>query len=174
MKITITKSGLAAIGKAGFRDAGRNAIAAAALYWFQKYLPLHFQNIAYIRYRFAARDKRTNKAKLARKPWPFGEHTSPAIGEVLPLVFSGESRRRALSTPNIDAKATSFEKYHADVIIDAPAFNFGAKKRIDMRDEVTRDTPQEQVTLGNIFAAEWDKQLTAAGLAAPTTTKKVA
>lgn len=169
IRITITRRGIAAVGKTVFRDAGRAAIYAAALYWWQKYLPLHFQNIAYLRYRFAPRDKRTNKYKAARKPWPFGEHTAPASGEVLPLVFTGESRRRALSQPNIKAVAPNYETYHADVVIDAPAFNFAAGKRIDMRDEVTRITPHENATLERIFGEEWDKQLTSRGLSATTT-----
>lgn len=174
MRITITRSGLATIGRNGFREAGRLAIHAAGLYWWQKYLPLHFSNIAYLRYRYASRDSRTSKYKRQRRPWPFGEHTEPAIGEVKPLVFTGRSREAALRAPNIKSKAPNFETYRVEVIIDAPAFNFGAGKRIDMRDEVTRATPQELKTLDNVFVAEWNKELNRLGLRAPKRTRTIA
>lgn len=174
MKITITRSGLAAIGKRGFQEVGRAAIHAAGLYWWTKYLPLHFTKAAYLRYRFASRDSRTNKYKRERRSWPFGEHTEPAIGEVKPLVYTGRSREAALRSPNIRAKAPNYQTYRADVIIDAPAFNFGAGKRIDMRDEVTRFTPQEEKTLEKVFAAEWERQLVAKGVASPKRTRRIA
>lgn len=172
-KITITRTGLLAIGRNGYREIGRLAIRAAAEYWWAKYLPLHFQNIAYQRYRYPRRDKRTNALKIARKPWPFGEHLEPAIGEVKPLVFSGRSRELALAAPHIHAVAKTFERYRSDTIINAPAFNFGVGKRIDMRDEVTRVNEQEIKTLERIFGAEWEAQLKTRGASA-TTTKKIA
>jgi hypothetical protein len=174
MRITITRSGLAAIGRRGFQEVGRNAIAAAGLYWWTKYLPLHFSNVAYLRYRYTTRDRRVEKLKRDRKPWPFGEHTEPAIGEVKPLVWSGRSRETALSHPNINATAKNFQTYRADVVIDARAFNFGAGKRINMRDEVTRTTAQEEKTLENVFAAEWERQLIAKGLQAPKRVRRTA
>lgn len=170
LKITITRKGIAAIGKNGFREAGRAAIRAAAEYWHSKFLPLHFQNIAYTRYRYERRDKRTNQLKAARKPWPFGENTQPALGEVKPLVYSGRSRNAA-QQQNIKAVATSFERYRADVIINAPAFNFGIGKRIDMRDEVTRITPLENRTLEIEFARVWEETLKSRGLSATKTTR---
>lgn len=174
IKITITRSGLAAIGKRGFQEAGRLAIHAAAMHWWKVFLPLHFTNVAYIRYRYAVRDRRTLKYKANRNPWPFGENTAPAIGEVKPLVFTGRSRESSLRSPNIQAVAPNYQTYRADVIIDAPAFNFGVGKRIDMRDEVTRFTPQEEKTMEKVFAAEWEKQLIAKGVAAPKRTRRFA
>lgn len=174
LRILITKSGLATLGRRGFQEVGRLAIAAAALYWWTKYLPLHFQPVAHMRYRYQSRDKRTNELKRQRRPWPFGENLAPAIGEVKPLVFTGRSRARVLSHPNITAKAPNYQTYRATVTLDAPAFNFGVGKRIDMRDEVTRTTPQELVTLDNVYAAEFEKQLIARGAAAPKVTKTIA
>lgn len=174
MRIEITRSGLAAIGRRGYQEAGRLAIAAAAHHWWSKFLPLHFTNVAYLRYRYAGRDKRTNELKRERRPWPFGEHTAPAIGEVKPLVYSGRSRQLALSRENIHATAPNYQTYRADVIIDAPAFNFGAGKRIDMRDEVTRTNPSELATMERIFGTEWNKQLIRLGAAAPRRTKRTA
>lgn len=175
LKITITKSGIAAIGRRGFQEVGRESIRAAADYWWRKYLPLHFQNIAHLRYRYANRLPSTNRKKKDRLPFleGVGDQT-PAIGEKLPLVFSGRSRERALSHPNIKATAKNAETYNAQVIIDAPAFNFSAGKRINTRDEVTRDTPQENQTLEKIFAKEWDSRLRAKGLTAPRIRKTIA
>src|SRR5690606_10749336 len=132
MKITITRKGLAAIGKNGYREVGRVAILEAAMQWFNSFLPLHFQKIAYLRYNYERRDRRTNKLKATRKEWPFGENTAKAIGDAAPLVFTGRSREKALSAPNVKAKAKNYQSYQAVCTINAPAFNFGAGKRIDM------------------------------------------
>lgn len=174
IRITITRSGLLAIGKKGFRDAGRAAIEAVGRYWWAKYLPLHYTNIAYLRYRYAARDKRTAELKRERKEWPFGENREKALGEVLPHVWSGRSRERALSTEKVRAKATSFEKYHVDVIVDAPAYNFSAGKRINLRKEVTTLSTQEEKTLDNLFTREFNSQLKAQGVKASRRIHKTA
>lgn len=174
MRIQITKSGLATIGKNGFREAGRAAIRVPAEHWWKVYLPLHFKAIAYLRYNFASRDRRTSQYKRDRKPWPFGEHTEPAIGEVKPMVFTGRTRERLTANQNIKVKAPNYQSYRADVILDAPALNFSAGKRIDLRDEITRDTPQERITMGQMFDREWNKQLKAQGLKAPRRTRRTA
>lgn len=170
LKIEITRSGLSSIGKRGFQAAGREAISATAMYWFTNYLPLHFQNIAYRRYRYARRSNKYNESKAKKRK--FADEN--AIGEVKPLVFTGRSRERSLAAPKIKAKAPNYQAYRADVIIDAPAFNFGIGKRIDMRDEVTRFTPQEEKTMERVFAVEWNKKLKAAGLRAPRVRRRTA
>lgn len=174
IRIQITKSGLATIGKRGFQDVGRQAIEKSVRYWWEKYLPLHFKNVAHLRYGYAGRDKRTNEMKRQRRPWPFGEDRTPAVGEVAPLVFTGRSRERALSSPNISAKAPNYQKYVGQAIINAPAFNFGKGKRIDMRDEVTRLHPTEASMLEKIFVREWNRLLRLAGLRATRQTKAAA
>lgn len=171
LKITITREGLIAIGKNGYREAGRRAVRAAAQYWWETYLPLHFQNIAYIRYKYAGRNKKYEESKRRQRKADDGYR---ALGEVKPLVFTGRSRELALGSPNIKIAAPNYETYRADVTINAPAFNFGVGKRIDMRDEVTRTTPQELVTLEDVFTREWNKQLKAAGLRAPRRTRQFA
>lgn len=174
LRMSITRSGIATIGRRGFQEIGRLSIEFAVRHWCDKFLPLHFQNIAYQRYRYQPRDKRTNEYKRDRKPWPFGENTAPAIGEVKPLVFTGRSRERALSSPNITAKAPNYQTYTGVAIIDAPAFNFGAGKRIDMRDEVTRLNPQEAKTLERVFSTKWNQLLIARGVSAPKITTRTA
>jgi hypothetical protein len=174
IRVSITRSGIATLGKNTLREIGRLAIGKAALHWWTKYLPLHFQNIAYRRYNYAARDKRTNRLKAERRPWPFGEHLEPAAGEVLPLVFSGRSREVALAHPNIKSKAKNFETFQADVIINARAFNFGAGKRIDMRDEVTRTNDIELSAMQRIFATDFNQQVAVKAASAPKRTRTAA
>lgn len=169
IKVTITRAGIAAIGKNGYREVGRIAIQDAAMQWFTSFLPLHFKRIAYRRYNYERRDKRTDRLKEARKPWPFGENTGKAIGEAAPLVFTGRSREKALSAPNIKAKAKNYEHYQAVCTINAPAFNFGAGKRIDMRDEVTRFTKQELASMQKIFGRSFNSELKKRGVKATRT-----
>lgn len=164
LRIQMSRRGVAAIGRRTLQRIGREAIYASALQWFQRYLPLHYKNTAYQRYHYAARDKRTEDLKRHHQPWPFGEHNElPAIGEVLPHVFTGRSRERALSTQNIIAAAPNFETFRAEVHINAPAYNFSAGKRIDLRDEVTRHTPQEDSAMQQTFAKGFRRGVASSG-----------
>lgn len=172
IRISITTGGIARIGKNGFRDIGRQAIEASVRYWWEHYLPLHFEQSAHFRYGYLARNSKYNNAKLRRATWQDSE--GKALGEVKPLVFTGRSRDRALSSPNIRAKAPTFERYEGSAIINAPAFNFGSGKRINMRDEVTRLHPAEASMLDKIFTRAWNKLLRTAGLTATRQTKVAA
>jgi hypothetical protein len=174
IRFHVTKAGVAAIGKRGFQEIGRTALRFVAEHWWKVYLPLHFQTIAFLRYRFAARDARTNQYKRERRPWPFGEHTAPASGEVKPMVFTGYTRERVTSAPNIHATAPNFQTYRAEVRLDAPALNFSAGKRIDLRDEITRDTPQEHVSNERLFHKHWNRLAHEKGLKATPQTKTIA
>jgi len=172
IRVQITKSGIATIGKRGFQEIGRKAIEASVRYWWEHFLPLHFKNIAYLRYNYSQRDDGYNAMKRARRSW--GKDNPPAIGEVKPLVFGGRSRERALSSPNIKAKAPNYTTYVGQAIINAPAFNFGKGKTIDMRDEVTRLNPTEVPQLERIFTRTWNSLARAAGLRATRQTKVAA
>lgn len=160
IRISITKSGLATIGKNGFRKIGRQAIETCVRYWWEHYLPLHFTPAAHLRYGYAPRGNNYRKAKIRKAA---GSDGVRAIGEDKPLVFTGRSRERALSSPNIKAKAPSFERYVGSAVINAPAFNFSAGARIDMRAEVTRLHPAEEAKLDDIFTRKWNELLRAAG-----------
>lgn len=171
IRIQITKSGLATVGRRGFQEIGRTAIEASVRYWWEHFLPLHFQNIAYTRYGYASRGPDYRKAKLRKA---VGSDNVPAIGEDKPLVFTGRSRERALSSPNISAKAPNYQTYVGTAVINAPAFNFGAGKRIDMRAEVTKLHPTEAAKLETIFVREWNRLCRLAGLRATRQTKTAA
>lgn len=171
IRISITKSGLSTIGKNGFREIGRRSIETCVRYWWEHYLPLHFTPAAHLRYGYPPRGNNYRKAKIRRAA---GSDGVRAIGEDKPLVFTGRSRERALSSPNIKAKAPSFERYVGSAVINAPAFNFGAGKRIDMRDEVTRLNPTEAAYLDKLFTRTWNALARAAGLRATRQTKVAA
>lgn len=160
IRIQITKSGLATIGRSGFQEIGRRAIEASVRYWWEHFLPLHFQNIAFTRYGYKNRGPNYRKAKIRRA---MGSDKVPAIGEDKPLVFTGRSRERALSSPNIKVKAPNYQTYVGQAVINAPAFNFSAGARIDMRAEVTRLHPTEEAKLNDIFTRKWNELLRAAG-----------
>lgn len=174
IRIEITRKGLLTIGRRGFQAIGRAAIEEATRYWWKTYLPLHFRPVAYLRYSYERRDNRTGTLKVEHKPWPFGEDKTPAIGENSPLVFTGRSRERALSVANIHAVAPNYQTYEGRAIINAPAFNFGVGKRIDMRAEVTKIHPTEESKLKKVFDAAWNRLTIAAGLSAPRKTKRAA
>lgn len=174
ISVEITRSGLAAIGRRGFQAVGKAAMLAAAEHWYKVYLPLHFMNTAYRRYRYKPRDERTRELKLQRKEWPFGENRARAIGEDKPHVFSGRSRENALSKKNIETKAPNYQSYYALVKVDVRVYNFSSGKRIDLRDELTRYTPQEERYMEKLFAEEWERQLIKRGAMAPKKTKRIA
>lgn len=171
LRIEITKSGLATIGRNGFREIGRQAIGAAVAYWSSHYKPLHFQNVAYLRYGYQSRTKKYNESKQRRLK---AEDGMRALGEVKPLVFTGRSRDRALGQSKIRTRAPNYQTYVGEEVIDAPAFNFGIGKRINMRDEVTRLNDQESKTLDRIFTENWNKSVERRMAASPKVTRKTA
>lgn len=158
IRVGITKEGIATIGKRGFRRVGRAAIEAPAMHWWRVFLPLHYKNTSFRRYKYTRRSDKYSDTKLQRESYFFGDDKTKAIGEDLPHVFSGRSRERALSSPNIKARARRFDKYQATVLINAPVYNFSTNKRINLRDEVTRFTPQENSKMGRIFASTWSRE----------------
>lgn len=86
-----------------FNDWIREAMAAAAREWLTRYMKLHFEPKAEVRYQYAARTRGT----LRRK----GEMARARGEQVRPLVWSGKMREavlgRSLSSFNIIATATS-------------------------------------------------------------------
>lgn len=156
---TLELDGLAALKANDIRAAARLAMQAVGDHWIRTYLPLHFQNTAFFRYGYTPRNPGYRKRKRAQAI--IGE--AQALGEDLPLVFSGRSRERA-KRARTEAKAPSRNRAFADVIIDAPALNFRpAGSRIDMRAEVTRVNQQEAEVLSDLLAKRLDQELVKAG-----------
>jgi hypothetical protein len=156
---SIELDGIAAMKASDIRAAARVAMQKVGDYWIKTYLPLHFENTAFFRYKYTPRNPRYRKRKLN-----FGEIDGvQAIGEDRPLVWSGRSRERAKAA-RAQGKSPSAKFAYADITIDAPALNFRPTgSRIDMRDEATRVNQQEVNTLGDLFAKEFDKELVTLG-----------
>jgi len=146
LKNYIIRPGLLGITKADMRDAGRAAMKLAGWMWHRKFKGLHFQAFAGAKYSYAPRSPR-----YAKKEYAFGKKRAP--GPPRPLVFTGQSEKLAMASNKVNARATSFDKYHADVIVNAPALNRRNKDtRVDMRKEMTTVLPAEAKQLEAEFA----------------------
>jgi hypothetical protein len=155
VRASITIDGVAALKPSQIRAAARVALRAVGETWINRFLPLHFQNIAFARYGYTPRQPYYRMRK--RKRVEIGGVR--AIGEDKPLVFSGRSRERAKAA-RVDAKAPSSTRAYADIIIDAPALNFKPTgSTVNMRDEVTRVTQEEQDILSNVFVRAFEAEL---------------
>lgn len=143
LKAVIVKPGLWGLTRRDLRDAGRDAIEVAGDYWHARFKKLHFAEFAAAKYGY----KRRTAAYQDRKD---REHPE-ANGR--PLVFTGESERRAMASVAVHATAKSFDSFKAEVIIDAPTLNYR-----QLADEVTRTLASEDVALQNVFAKEFTRR----------------
>lgn len=130
----ITRPGYLGLTKNDFREVGRRAMRAVGAYWHQHFKMLHFQKFAFGRYHYRRRTKPYEARKARLHPEAEGR----------PLVFSGESERQARAASRVKAVAGSYERYRAEVYIDAPTLNFHA-------DEATRVTPSELGQMESVF-----------------------
>jgi hypothetical protein len=152
LKGYIIRLGLFGLTKSDFRHIGRTAMTSVGWLWHRKFKGLHFQPFAGAKYGYARRSPSYNRAEQA-----WGKKRAP--GPTRPLVFTGESERLAMSSNTVRSKATSFEKYHADVIVNAPALNRRNKNTaIDMRREVTTVIPSETTAMNSEFARVFVKE----------------
>ncbi len=152
----ITEPKLWGLTKASMRDAGRAAIGAAGLLWHREFKKLHFQLEAFSRYGYRFRAKKWEAIKAKRHPESGGR----------PLVFTGESESLAMYQSRVDARATSFDRYHADVTVSAPKLNFHAN-------EMTKTTPEEDDAMAEEFARVFGEQLMAAAEAGGATSRQL-
>lgn len=166
IRIRFTRTGVIGITKNELRQIGRATMLVVGMAWWKMYLPIHFMKRAVNRYGYRPRQGDPGsghpfrgsyqESKLKRRKNSQGRK---AIGEVKPLVFTGDSRDRALAAPNIKAVAQNFRDYRADVAIDAPALNFvpGA------REEVLAGVVEEELELQGVFADEFERQISLRG-----------
>lgn len=144
----------------------RESIAAAGERWRREYLPIHFTKRATRRYGYTPRGGQPGSGRAFRKSYSWhklkrGQNGQgvKAIGEVKPLVWSGESRGRARHQSRIKATATS-SKAKAVVTIPAPALNFrGPGSKADMLKEIRTVIPEETRALATTFVRAVDGRL---------------
>lgn len=108
----------------------REAARFMGVYWHTHFRPLHFDDVAWVRYNYAPR---TAKYTLRK----FRKH-----GHTRPLVWSGDSERR---TQIQDVRATYRGGMAiARVVMHAPTLNFRKHPESpDMRAELTTVIPEE-------------------------------
>ena len=162
ISITTTRTGVLAIGRNAMREVGRFTMHAVALLWWTQFLPFHFMRTAINRYGYKPRagdfgsgrpfKGSYTQAKVLRRRNGQGVRS---IGENRPFVWSGQSRERALSSPNITVKARSFSDYEGRVVINAPTLNFVP----NARQEILAGTSDEANDLEQTGGKEWEKQL---------------
>ena len=159
--VRITVSGVAGIGRRELQAVGRDAVAFAAERWWREYLPIHFTKRATRLYDYNPRQGEAGSGRAFRGSYSWMKLErmkiagKRAIGEVKPLVWSGESRERATSNQNIQATAKNFRTYKADVIINAPSLNFVVGSRV----EITATTVEEDRSLERTFARRFEGNL---------------
>lgn len=175
--ITITKSGVAGISKQTLRHVGRVAIRAAAILWWEKFLPIHFTKRAIRRYGYTPRKGEPGSGRKFRGSYAESKIKQrsngdgvKAIGENKPLVWSGRSRTQATQSQNIKAVASSFSNYRADVIIPANTLNF-LRGRINADTELRATTSAEEKEIEKVFADAFEAELNRLGRTNRTTTK---
>jgi hypothetical protein len=119
-----------------WNNVQKHAFEQAARLWRDEHLPKHFTTRGAKLYGY---EPRSGEGKSGKAFWrSYSGRKKKYLGHMRPLVFSGESRRRALGSRT---KATS--KYGA-VPINAPALSYkNPHSDIDMRSEVTRITEAE-------------------------------
>ncbi len=138
LKITIAWTGYIALPKRAFARAQKMAWAAVGEHHFNKNLRKHFTLAGAREYGYTERKRSYRARKLREK-----RHKRP-------LVWSGETRRRALSMKNI--KATS---KGVTLRINAPTLNRkGRNSNVNMREEMETISPGEIREIEGILQRE--------------------
>jgi len=146
IKQVIVKPGLWGLTKRDLRDAGRVAIKAAGDYWHRQFKKNHFQAFAAAKYGYKRRTWRYEERKMREHPESQGR----------PLVFTGESERRAMASDTVNATAKSYSAFRAECVINANTLNYR-----QLADEVTRTTTAEDARLQNEFATVFTREFMA-------------
>ena len=154
-KAKIVNPGMLGLTKTDLRTAGREGIGAAGDYWHRHYKKHHFQKYAFAKYAYKRRSKSYERRKQREHPEANGR----------PLVWSGESERRAMASETVHAKAKSFEAFRAECIVDAPALNYK-----QLHDEMVRVTVHEERALAREFGTVYERWV---GIAAAKKTQPI-
>ncbi len=124
--------------KRDVQRASKAALEAMASKWWHDYLPLHFDETAYGRYRYSRRKGQAMTGEGPRYRRTYVARKRRLYKHNRPLVWSGEGMRLAIGLLRL--RGSSKE---ARVILPSK-FNYKhPKSRISMRDEITRIIPSE-------------------------------
>lgn len=169
-KLTIYYRSMGAVPRGlrrGMGGAIKAAYEATGLLWQQKFLPKHFETVAYKEYGYEPRAGLRPGDPKGKWFWrSYVGRKIRYLGHNRPLVYSGKSRERALAGRVIATKK------EGRVTIPAPALNRlpGQKARqagrpvrsqIDMRWEVTRISEREKPPMIRAFDKRFIRALRA-------------
>lgn len=170
MRFSIQRDGVANLTAAQLRGALRRAIHKTGEYWHREYLPIHFANRATRRYGYAYRAGESGSGRRYKGSYTYQKANRIAIdgklpiGETKPLVFSGDSRKRALTQQRIVSAAPSSTRCYVDVRLNAPALSLRhAGSKIDMVREVTTIADLERQQLEIVFGRAFEAEIAALG-----------
>lgn len=121
----------------------RECFYEAGAFWHSRMLRHHFTRQAFSRY----------SAVYKRRKFKYEKRKLRMFGHTNPLVYSGESRRLALSIQ--DVRATSRGNR---IVLHSRKLNFKhPKSQINMREELTYISPAEEQGIGNVFDREFQE-----------------
>lgn len=140
----IVRPGLMGLGRRDLQACGRDGIRDAGLLWHRKYKGFHFQRFAFAKYGYKRRSKKYEQQKQRAHPEAEGR----------PLVFTGDSERSARAGNTVHARAPSWERAVAEVIVNAPTLNYR-----QLHDEMTRVTVFEQRVLAEQFRSTFERRM---------------
>lgn len=133
------------IAKRELNNAFKDTLREMGATWHDRYLHLHFDEAAYIRYGYTARkgQKMSPDAKGYKSTYVYKKRR--LLGHNRPLEFTGEGMLEALGPAKI--RGTNKE---ARVVLPSK-FNFRhPKSRVSMRDEITKVLPEEATKLVSV------------------------
>ena len=120
----------------------RNSLRLALQEWRRSILPVHFTAAGARKYGFRARTRKYRERKQREK------------GHSRPMVWSGESEERSRRARITTTSRRGF------ATVNAPTLNLRPKGgRIDMRDELSRLTQQDERTMFSAFRKRFSKLL---------------
>jgi len=161
MSVKIT--GHAAIPAKQIKPILFKALTAVGFRWRDKWLKVHFKNLATHRYGYTPRQGERGSHRKHRGSYTWRKLRDKKHSK--PLVWSGKSRDDALATTRIRAFGTAS---NAKVTIALPStFNLrAAGSDIKMHEEVTAVIPSEVKDLETFFVFRFERGLKAAGKSA--------
>lgn len=161
--------GIKQIGRKALRVALRESLRFVGMFWRRTYLPIKFTRAAYRRYQYTPRggDAGSGRAFLGSYQWKKlkgfkNDEGLASLKTTRPMVYTGRSERSG-KRGQVIPRAQSAERGYVDITIPAPALNFKpAGSNVNMREEITRVTPEEWKKMEELMSRDIDKRITKA------------
>lgn len=155
-------------GASKLKDSVVNEIIRESLrdvgeYWHEHMLPKHFTKAGAREYGYTPRRGEPGSGRAFKGSYT--AHKLKKKGHALPLVYSGETRQRLLSTKSIEARTVRRgARAHVTIRLNAPQLNQNSSK-VKKHEEIRKVSHGELNTLANYLVSRIEMRLTAAGKA---------